>query len=248
MNEPTYGIRPQTDFTALLDVLRQYRIIGFDDDPTGPRELAVMIRTRRKPARPVAIEIDDEEADEPDSEDVAGLSAAAVHEAGHAVAYLATELPGTLDYISIGKRGAPGSLGRTYFRRSDENPENDYAEKLAIAAGAIAELQILGTKTPGGDASDKESLLEMGGLDLEGDENAHLLVAECRSLIIALARELDKRTAMTGDQVAVLLRGLKGRDEESDDTEEADDADQDLSYEHRDGEFDSELPYTARSN
>ena len=49
MSEPTYGIRPPTDFTRLLDVLRQYRIIGFVEI------LTVLLVPQLDDAKPPAI-------------------------------------------------------------------------------------------------------------------------------------------------------------------------------------------------
>ena len=106
--------------------------------------MALCIRARVA-ARP-------DQAAEP--EEAAELSHAAVHEAGHACVYLALEVPGALEYVNVGKRESSRSLGRTYFHREERgNKEGDRLEKIAIAAGSVAELQILGSKLEGGVSS-----------------------------------------------------------------------------------------------
>ena len=224
------------DFATLLALLKSRGIVGPHDAPTTASELAVVIRMRPKPtARPAEVPV----------EEAADLSPAAVHESGHACVYLALEVPGTLEYVSVGKRKSSRSLGRTYFHREGRgDKEGDRLEKIAIAGGSVAEIQILGSKLEGGDVSDRKAIDALGGLDDDDDEHTHLVVAELRTQITTLARELDRRGTLTGAQVAQCFRGIP-RDKEDEDDEE-DDQNGEACYSFRDGDFDSDLPYTSR--
>ena len=249
MSEPRYGIRPPTDFTRLLDVLRQYRIIGFDDDPAGPLELAVIIRTRRKPARP---------ASEPLPDPSRLPSRPSCHDAAHAAVFWSCEMGRILSlrlHLDEEEEEDGSYLGAVMHYAPKGGEGYDLNMILMAAAGAIAEELIFGTSNYSASADDRAVIEKHGGFDSATKATCREIVETLKPFILALARRLDAIEFMDGPDVEQFLDRIEAQgvpqDDQGDEDEDelgADAQDMDLPYEYRDGEFDSELPYTARSN
>ncbi len=245
MSEPTYGIRPQTDFTRLLDVLRDFNIIGVDADPADPFELTVLIRTRRKPART-----------EPRPDPSKLPSRPSCHDAAHAAVFWSCEM-GRITSLRLneGEDEDEDGSGLGAVMHYAPKAGADYARNMVLmaAAGTLAEEVIFGHANYSAAADDRAVIEKHGGLDSATKATCREIVEALKPFILALARRLDAVEFMNGPEVEKFLDRIEAsgvpQDDQGDEDElGADGQDMDLPYEHRDGEFDSELPYTARSN
>ena len=228
-------------------MLRDYRIIGVGDDPDGPLELALIIRTRRKPART---------ASEPHPDPSKLPSRPSCHDAAHAAVFWSCEM-GRITSLRLHldeEEDSDGSyLGAVMHYAPKGGEEYDRNVVLMVAAGTIAEEVIFGNANYSASADDRAIIEKHGGLDGATKSTCREIVEALKSFILALARRLDAVEFMSGSEVEQFLNRIEAAGVPQDDQGDADDnevgadgQDMNLPYQHRD--FDSELPYTARSN